>query len=104
MNTSGILPTEYNVLVRPDVVPEKTAGGLHLPDLVKEKDEFGRTEGEMVAVSPLAFTYAEWPEGSLKPKVGDRVIFSRYSATEIKGDDGVKYWIMKDTAIAGMKP
>jgi chaperonin GroES len=102
MNNSGIRPVEYNCLVLPDEVQEKTAGGLILPETTKEKDEFGRMEGELVAVSPLAFTYGEWPDPSAMPKIGDRVMFARYQGTEVKGKDGRKYWLMKDKAIAGV--
>ncbi len=102
MSGSGIKPMEYNVLVRPKAVEEKTSGGLYLPDSTKEKDEFGRTEGVLVAVSPLAFSYAEWPDEADKPKVGDRVFFSRYQATEITGRDGETYWLMQDKSIAGV--
>ena len=102
MNTSGIRVVEFNVLVLPDEVKETTKGGLYLPDTTKEKDEFGRMEGVMVAASPVAFDYAEWPDPAQKPKVGDRVMFARYSATEVKGADGRKYWMMKDKSIAGV--
>lgn len=102
MNTSGIHPSEYNVLVKPRPVDEKTAGGLLLPDSKKEKDEFARMDGTLLAVSPVAFSYADFPEGTV-PQVGDQVIFSKYQATEITGSDGEKYWIMKDTAIAAVR-
>ena len=101
MNNSGIRPVEYNVLVKPDEVQAKTPGGIILPDTKMEKDEFARTEGTLVAVSPLAFSFDVWPEGTM-PKVGQRVIFSRYMATEIKGKDGAKYWLMKDKSIAAV--
>ena len=101
MNGSGIRPVEYNVLVKPVEVEQKTKGGLLLPETKIEKDEFARTEGVMVAASPLAFNYAEWPDGT-KPQVGNRVIFSRYQADEVRGSDGGKYWLMKDKAIAGV--
>ena len=102
MNTSGIYPTEYNVLVKPRTLEERTAGGLYLPDDKKEKDSYARMDGTLVATSPVAFTYAEFPEGTV-PQVGDDVIFSKYQATEITGSDGEKYWIMKDTAIAAVR-
>jgi chaperonin GroES len=102
MNTSGIKPKEYNVLVKPDDVEKKTKGGIILADSTVEKEEFGRMEGVMVAASPLAFSYAEWPDAGEIPKVGERVLFSRYQATEVQGRDGGKYWLMKDRAIAGV--
>lgn len=103
-NQSGIRPMEYNVLVLPKEVEDKTAGGLFLPDEVKEKEEFGRMEGTLVAVSPMAFSFDEWPAEleAQKPQVGQRVMFSKYQATEIMGRDGKKYWLMKDRSIAGV--
>lgn len=100
--SSGINPCEYNVLVKPKVVEEKTAGGIFIPDDTKEREQYAMTEGVLVAVSPAAFTfnYEGWPEGTYVPQVGDRVYFARYQATEIKGEDGEKYWLMKDKSIA----
>lgn len=102
MNGSGIKPVGYNVIVKPQAVEVKTKGGLLLPDQVIEKDSFGRTEGVLVAVSPMAFAFEEWPDGEPKPQVGDQVMFSRYNATEMQGRDGVTYWLMKDQSIVGI--
>ena len=104
MNSSGIMPMEYNVLVQPKEVEEKTKGGLLLAPETLEKEEFGRINGTLVAVSAGAFTenYYGWPEDARKPQVGDHVFFSKYSATEIKGRDGATYWLMKDRDIAGV--
>ena len=102
MNNSGIRPVEYNVLVRPVDVEQKTKGGIILPESKIEKDAFARTEGVIVAASPLAFDFAQWPDPAQKPKVGDQVIFSRYNADEVTGRDGGKYWLMKDKAIVGV--
>lgn len=102
MNNSGIMPTEYNVLVLPKEVESKTKGGIILADETLEKEKFGRMEGTLVGVSPLAFNFDEWPEGARKPQVGDHVLFSKYNATEILGRDGRHYWMMKDRSIAGI--
>lgn len=99
MNMSGINPTEYNVLVRPKDVEARTKGGIILADETVEKEQFGRMEGTLVAVSPLAFNYDEFPAGTAPPQVGDHVLFSKYNATEITGQDGAKYWLMKDRSI-----
>ncbi len=101
-NPSGINPVEYNVLVEPKAVEAVTKGGLHLPDEVVEKDSFARMEGVLIAVSPLAFNFDDWPAESLKPQVGDRVMFSRYNGSEVKGRDGKTYWLMKDRSIAAV--
>lgn len=98
-NESGIMPMEYKVLVQPITVEKKTAGGIVLPDEVLEKNEYARTEGTLIDMSPLAFTYDDWPEGSRRPQPGDRVIFARYNAQEVKGRDGEKYWLMNDKSI-----
>ena len=104
MNDSGIRPMQYNVIVKPDDVETTTKGGLIIPPSKVEKDEFARTEGTLVAVSPMAFANGDWPEhmDGLKPRIGNRVVFSKYQATEVTGKDGAKYWLMKDTAIAGV--
>lgn len=105
MNNSGISPVEYNVLVKPQKVEEKTKGGLFLPDDTREREQFGQMEGVLTAISPGAFTYnyEGWPDWADLPRAGQRVVFSRYQATEIKGDDGEIYWLMKDKAIIGVK-
>lgn len=105
MNRSGINPVEYNVLVKPKEVAAQTAGGLYLPDDTKEREQFAVKEGQLVAVSPAAFTYnyEGWPEDSTPPQVGETVCFARYQAEEIEGQDGEKYWLMKDKAIIGVK-
>lgn len=102
MNPSGIKPMEFNVLVEPTAVEEKTAGGVFLPEDTKEKEQFGQMRGVLVAVSPLAFTFADWPNEAEQPQVGQTVIFPRYSATEIEGSDGKTYWVMKDASIIGV--
>lgn len=101
MNTSGIRPIEYKVLVKPVEVEAQTKGGLYLPDTEVERSEYARTEGDLVAVSPLAFDYGDY-QGS-QPKVGDRVIFAKYNAQEITGSDGCKYWLMNDKSIEAVK-
>jgi chaperonin GroES len=104
-NGSGINPVEYNVIVLPKQVEEKTAGGLYLPQETKEKEEYARKEGVLVAVSPMAFSFVDWPAHleDEKPKVGDTVVFPKYQAEEFIGVDGQKYWLMKDKAIIGVK-
>lgn len=99
LNGSGIRPLEYKILVLPKEVEAKTKGGLFLPDTKVEKDGFQRREGILVALSPMAFSFPDWPPSASKPKVGDRVMFARYQADEVIGKDGQTYWIMSDKAI-----
>lgn len=103
LNPSGIYPTEYKVLVRPKPVEEKTAGGIFIPDESRERQQYASTEGELVAVSPLAFTYVDvWPAGFEKPAVGNRVVFAKYAGTKIKGRDGQDYQLVNDKDIAAV--
>jgi chaperonin GroES len=74
----------------------KTAGGIIIPDTAKEKP----TEGKVIAVGPGGRDES----GKLIPidlKEGDRVLFGKWSGTEVK-IDGVEYLIMKESDIMGV--
>ena len=89
-------PLHDRVLVRRLEAEEKTAGGIIIPDSAKEKP----AEGEVVAVG--AGSKAE--DGKVTPldvKAGDRVLFGKWSGTEVKLD-GVEYLIMKESDIMGV--
>ncbi|MGE5500696.1 MAG: co-chaperone GroES [Ignavibacteriales bacterium] len=98
----GFDPVEYNVVIAPEVVEEKTAGGIFLPDAKKEMDELAAVKGRLVSCSPLAFSYDKWPEGSRLPQPGDVVIYAKYGGTLIKGEDGREYRLLKDKDIAAV--
>jgi chaperonin GroES len=89
-------PLQDRVLIR-RVEPEvKTAGGIFIPGTVEEKP----MEGEVVAVGPGMRNEA----GKLHPldvKGGDRVLFGKWSGTEVKLD-GEELMIMKETDIMGV--
>lgn len=101
MNTSGIDPTEFNVLVLPDAVGDKI-GSFYIPDEVKDRKQAMATKGTMVAVSPLAFTYENWPEGARKPREGDSVIIAKGSGVLVEGADGQSYRLVKDKDICAV--
>lgn len=103
-NNSGINPTEYKVLVRPDEVKEKTKGGIILPEETRERDQFAAMTGTLVAVSPLAFTYAndiEWAPAD-RPKPGDKVLYAKYAGAKVAGSDGNDYRIINDKDVAAV--
>jgi co-chaperonin GroES (HSP10) len=102
INKSGILPTEFNVLVLPDPVEEVTKGGIILTDPTKESDKHAAVEGTLVAISPLAFTYEDW-EDVHKPKVGQKVIYARYAGNLFDGNDGKEYRLLKDKDLLAVK-
>ena len=96
LNPSGITPIEYKVLVRPDKVEEKTKGGIIIPDIERDREQHAATHGTLIAVSPMAFRFDDWPSDVPKPQPGDRVIFPRYVGHAVKGDDNEDYWLLND--------
>ena len=86
-------PLHDRVLVRRIEAEEKTAGGIIIPDSAKEKP----SEGEIVAVG----TGTRSEEGKVTPldvKQGDRVLFGKWSGTEVKLD-GEELLIMKESDV-----
>ncbi len=89
-------PLHDRVLIKVLDSEEKTSGGIIIPDTAKEKPQ----EGEVVAVGPGAMNDG----GKLTPmdvKVGDIVLFGKWSGTEVK-IDGKEYSIMKESDIMGV--
>ena len=89
-------PLHDRVLIKVLDSEEKTSGGIIIPDTAKEKPQ----EGEVVAVGPGAINEL----GKLTPmdvKVGDVVLFGKWSGTEVK-IDGKEYSIMKESDIMGI--
>jgi chaperonin GroES len=89
-------PLHDRVVVKRIDAEEKTAGGIIIPDTVKEKPQ----QGEVIAVGPGGRDEA----GKLIPidvEAGDRVLFGKWSGTEVK-IDGDEYLIMKESDIMGV--
>jgi len=86
----AIQPIGDRILVKVLDAQEKTKGGIVLPDAAKEKPQ----EAEVIAVGSGRLT----DEGEVKPlevKAGDKILFGKYSGTEI-AYDGVEYLILKE--------
>jgi len=89
-------PLHDRVVLKRIEADEKTSGGIIIPDTAKEKPQ----EGEVVAVGPGGRDEA----GKLIPidlKAGDRVLFGKWSGTEVK-IDGVDYLVMKESDVMGV--
>ena len=89
-------PLHDRVVVRRLEEEQKTAGGIIIPDTAKEKP----MQGEVVAVGPGAKN----DKGEISPldvKAGDRVLFGKWSGTEVK-IDGEELLIMKESDIMGI--
>ena len=89
-------PLQDRVLIRRIAQEEKTTGGIIIPDTAQEKP----MEGEVIAAGPGARNEA----GALVPldvKAGDRVLFGKWSGTEVKLD-GQELLIMKESDLMGV--
>ena len=89
-------PLGDRVLVKRVEEEEKTKGGIIIPDTAKEKPQ----EGEVIAVGPGARDES----GKIQPldvKTGDRILFGKWSGTEVKLD-GEELIIMKESDVMGV--
>lgn len=98
----GVEPTEFMVLIAMAQFSKVTPSGLHIPVSVSDREQWGAQHGRVLAISPLAFTYAIWPEGAHKPQVGDVVFVGKYPGAEVIGRDEKKYHLVSDREIAGI--
>ena len=92
----SLKPLDDRIVVKPSEAEQTTASGLVIPDTAKEKP----SEGEILAVGPGGRDEA----GKLIPidlAVGDRVLFGKWSGSEVK-IDGVEVLIMKESDIMGV--
>lgn len=95
MNVKELKPLGDRVLIKPVVEEEKSKGGILLPDTVsKEKPQVG----EILAVGPGSTN----KEGKIIPmtvKKGDKVVYAKYSGTDIKDDDDEDYLLLSEKDI-----
>ena len=95
MNVKELKPLGDRVLIEPIFEEEKSKGGILLPDTVsKEKPQVG----EVLAIGPGVIS----KEGKIIPmtvKKGDKVVYAKYSGTDIKGDNDEDYLILSEKDI-----
>ena len=95
MNVKELKPLGARVLIKPVFEEEKSKGGILLPDTVsKEKPQVG----EILAVGPGSTN----KEGKIIPmtvKKGEKVVYAKYSGTDIKGDDDKDYLLLSEKDI-----
>ena len=89
----NIQPLADRIVVKPSPAEEKTASGIIIPDTAKEKPQ----EGEIVAVGKGRIT-DDGKEIALELKVGDKILYGKYSGTEIT-IGGEEYLIMKESDV-----
>ncbi|HJX30540.1 MAG TPA: co-chaperone GroES [Thermodesulfobacteriota bacterium] len=91
-----IRPLQDRVIVKRVEEEEKTKGGIIIPDTAKEKPQ----EGQIIAVGPGKVT-DDGKKIPMEVKAGDRVLFGKYSGSEIKMD-GEEHLIMREDDILGI--
>jgi chaperonin GroES len=89
----NLKPLADRVVIKPAAAEERTKGGIILPDTAKEKPVIG----EVVAVGPGKVS-EEGKKVSMELKVGDKVLYGKYSGTEVTVE-GVEYLIMREADI-----
>lgn len=107
----GLRVLEYKVLVLMPQLEPVSIGGIHMADTTKDKEELAQTTGMLVAVSPMAFQFADWPRDAngeflhkdLIPTPGDLVRFKQYAGGEWRGKDGRNYRIIDDKEVFGIE-
>jgi len=96
-----ICPVDYKVLVEPEVVPDKSAGGMYLPDSVRDRQQYAVDRGTIVAFGEGFFERLQGPT----PKIGDKVIFSKYAGSLItvgEGKERKEYRLLNDEDICAI--
>ena len=88
MENVNVRPLSDRVLIKPAEMEQKTASGIIIPDTAKEKP----MRGEVIAVGPGK------KDEPMSVKVGDQVLYGKYSGTEI-AIDGIDYLIMRENDI-----
>lgn len=96
-NDMNFKPLQDRVLVERLESEEKTAGGIIIPDTAKEKP----IEGKVIAVGSGCVCEKTGNIMPLSVKIGDRVLFGKWSGTEVK-IEGKDYVIMKESDIMGI--
>ena len=92
----NIRPLQDRIVVKRVQEEEKTRGGIIIPDAAKEKP----VEAEVVAAGP-GKVLNDGKVHPLEVKVGDRVLFGKYSGTEIK-IDGIEHLILREEEVLGI--
>lgn len=98
VNTSGLVPCEYKILIEPDETEQTSAGGIVLATSTTEKEKMAQVRGKLVAVGGNAFS--DWMEPL--PKVGDSIWYAKYAGYVIKGKDGKEYRLANDKDCAAI--
>ena len=92
VNTSGLSPVEYKILIVPEEVEKVSAGGIVMAVTTTERDKMAQVKGKLIAIGGNAFE--DWKGRT--PKVGDSVYYAKYAGIVVKGEDGRDYRLAND--------
>jgi co-chaperonin GroES (HSP10) len=99
LNTSGMQPVEYKILIAPEDVAETDeriksakAAGIVMVDKTTDREAMAQVKGTLIAVGGNAFE--DWK--GMTPEVGDVIYFAKYAGYVIKGADGKEYRLAND--------
>lgn len=101
-NVSGIRPIEDRILIKVEKVETVTAGGIILPDDIRERKEMQQMTAEVVEIGPL--TFEDYADGEPRPlKAGDTIVMAKYAGLLYTGDDKEEYRMIGLKDIVGVK-
>jgi len=90
----AIRPMGFNILV--GLPPKETKiGSLIIPDAVSDRDRLAQIKGRLLAMSPAAFDFADFPENA-RPQIGDAVMFAKYGGTVLEDEAGNEMRLLLD--------
>ena len=99
-------PLNWKVLIQPHQVQMKTKGGLHLPSVSKDNEEYLTAHGRVVSMGELAFrdrdTGEKW-KMSTTPVVGNRVTYGKYAGQKVSVN-GVRFLLLNDDELTSILP
>jgi len=106
-NLSGICPLGDRVLVKPEALERKTAGGIVIPDQVIDQHSLAQSIGYVVALGPdvwidrVDFNSEGGRKGhsgfsKAQAKIGDRIVYAKYAGLKVPGKDEEDYRIIRD--------
>ncbi|MBW2003083.1 MAG: hypothetical protein JRI72_00500 [Deltaproteobacteria bacterium] len=96
-----VKPVEYKVLIKPEKVDDRSAGGIFIPDHTRDRQQYAVDRGEIMAVGEGFFDKLPGPV----PKIGDKVIFNRYAGSLITIEDNgerEKYRLCNDKDVCAI--
>lgn len=98
INSSGLVPVEYKILIEPEEVEQKSAGGIIMAPAITGKEKQAQVRGKLLAVGGNAFS--DWSPPI--PQVGDRIMYAKYAGLVVKAKDGREMRLCNDKDVTAI--